>query len=222
MKGLKTAILTTFALVFTFLLCCTILGWESITNEKKEFTQTDITSTYNTAYTAGQDSKQDEINQLEKSLNNKINQISTLQQSNSDKANQIIKLENSNYTLESENEDLKQQITDLEERLSGTVEYFIVSFYNNDQSRLFKTESIKDGESILCPTNYQEWTSVICENCNGSDTHNSVAKWKMYIKNNAGEYVFFNEIELNSKIVITADTMFIAVDSWKYHDCQYA
>ena len=225
MKGLRITIAVLMSLTFTFLLCCTILGWENLTaTEKKEYTKAEMTENYNSAYSAGQESQQVTIAQLEKSIDIGLAQIADLNKSNSDKANQIINLENSNNTLESENEDLKQQINDLEERLAGTIEYFTVSFYDHSQSTLYKSESIKNGDSVVCSDKYWTITQFSCsnENCTENDIEYSNIKWKMYIKNNVGEYVFFNEVELNSEIVITADTMFIGINSWKYHDCQYA
>ena len=122
MKGLKITLTAVMSLVFTFLLCCTILGWENLTaKEKKEYTKTELNNSYNAGLSANEESHKLEISNLLKQYNELNHRLEHLQldyeeiQSNySNLSTQKTNLENKVANLESQKTNLENQITELQ------------------------------------------------------------------------------------------------------------
>lgn len=122
MKGLRITIAVLMSLTFTFLLCCTILGWENLTaKERKEYTKTELNNSYNAGLSANEESHKLEISNLLKQYNELNHRLEHLQldyeeiQSNySNLSTQKTNLENKVANLESQKTNLENQITELQ------------------------------------------------------------------------------------------------------------
>ena len=123
MKAIKTTMVVLMSLLFTFLLCCTILGWENLTTtEKKEFTQAEMLANYEQGRNDEKANTENTINELITkhsleiiSLNNQLdsinNQIITLTNEKLKLESQIEILENSNLNQKNTIQELNNQIT---------------------------------------------------------------------------------------------------------------
>ena len=127
MKGLRITIAVLMSLTFTFLLCCTILGWENLTaKEKKEYTKAELDSSYNEGFTAGEESNKTEItsllaqyNTLNHTLEHLRENYAEVQTNYATLATQKTELENTVTQLQSSNEDKTQEIANLNTQLES-------------------------------------------------------------------------------------------------------
>lgn len=127
MKGLRITIAVLMSLTFTFLLCCTILGWENLTaKEKKEYTKAELDSSYNAGFSAGEESNKTEItsllaqyNTLNHTLEHLQRDYENVQTNYATLATQKTELENTVAELQSSNEDKTQEIANLNTQLES-------------------------------------------------------------------------------------------------------
>ena len=193
MKGLRITIAVLMSLTFTFLLCCTILGWENLTaKEKKEFTKAELDSSYNEGFTAGEESNQSEIanllaqyQQLNHTLEHLQEDYAEVQTNYATLSSQKTELENTVAELQSSNEDKSAEITNLNTQLENVNNQITqlenekvelnntINNLNNQVAQL--EQQLKDAgitfDCYKCGTSGT--ISQSCSNCEGRGTINN-------------------------------------------------
>ena len=111
MKAIKTTMVVLMSLLFTFLLCCTILGWENLTaKEKKEYTKAEMLANYELGRN---DEKANSENTISDLISKHQAELLKLQQKYNDLNTQKNELANEVKNLETENSSQKALISDL-------------------------------------------------------------------------------------------------------------
>ena len=134
MKGIKTTITCLLLIIFSALLCCTILGWEDLTSkEKKEYTKADMLAQFEQGFEEGTENERSnyesnineliekhklEIQNLEYQRDNLEADVFVLQSNYSNLIAEKVRLENNNKSLIIEKSQLNNQITELNNQIN--------------------------------------------------------------------------------------------------------
>ena len=178
MNKLKITITCLMLLIFSTLLCCTILSWENlITTEKKEFTQAEMLASYELGRTDEKANSENTINDLivkQTNLQLRCNeieneklklesQIEILENSNLNQKNTIQELNNQITILTNEKEELYAQIRELNTQMKY-LRYELDSYkqlIQNSSTKLYSRVEIYDVAGNSIAVDFKNYTSEL-------------------------------------------------------------